>query len=191
MAGSVGGVWDADEVRELVGGKAAADAGCRVFGASRHRWKLAPPVAEDAVARFEHDHRCELPASYRSFLTAVSGGGAGPAYGLYTFGSERWSGMQEALDLLADPFPHTGPFEPSPERSVCSAHAPGEEDFSPCWFAGSLTLAEIGCGSSYRLVVTGPSSGQVWTDDLGCGLSLTPGPDFRTWYTTWLSRPRA
>ncbi|MFE9772112.1 hypothetical protein ACFYOV_10635 [Streptomyces sp. NPDC005931] len=88
------------------------------------------------------------------------------------------------------PFPHSGPFLPSPERPVCDQHAPGEEDFSPCWFTGSLVLAEIGCGSFHRPVVTGPARGQVWTDDLGCGGALTPGPDFRDRYVRRLDAGR-
>ncbi|MFF3215907.1 hypothetical protein ACFYYB_35505 [Streptomyces sp. NPDC002886] len=98
--------------------------------------------------------------AYRSFITTVGSGGAGPAYGLYEFGSQ----------------------------SVCDEHALGEEDFSPCWFTGSLVIAEIGCGSFYRLVVTGQGHGQVWTDDIGCGHSLRPGPDFHDWYVQWLTR---
>lgn len=181
-------MWDADDVRARVRLRAEADPECRDHGARRHRWVLAPPVPEATVTGFEQEYHFELPSSYRSFLTTVSGGGAGPAYGLYEFGSERWLDWQEELGLLSVPFPHTDSFVPSPEHPVCEEHAPGEEDFSACWFTGSLVLAEIGCGSFYRLVVTGPARGQVWTDDLGCGHALSPGPDFSDWYTQWLAR---
>jgi hypothetical protein len=181
-------VWDADDVRERVRVRAEADPEYPEHGARRHRWRLAPPVPEATVADFERRYRCELPGSFRSFLTTVSCGGAGPAHDLYESGSQRWLDWQEDLDLLSVPFPHTGPFLPSPEHPVCEEHAPGEEDFSPCWFTGSLALAEIGCGSFYRLVVTGPARGQVWTDDLGCGHTLSPGPDFQDWYAQWLNR---
>ncbi|MCX5528893.1 hypothetical protein OG342_39670, partial [Streptomyces bobili] len=80
------------------------------------------------------------------------------------------------MDLPPVPFPHNGPYRPSPEQSVCAEHAPGTEDSSPCWFTGSQAIAEIGCGSSYRIVVTGPDRGQVRTDDLGSGDALNPGP---------------
>lgn len=49
---------------------------------------LTPPVPQAVVARFERVHRFEFPASYRSFLTTLSDGGAGPAHGLHTFGSQ-------------------------------------------------------------------------------------------------------
>ncbi|MFE7232850.1 SMI1/KNR4 family protein [Streptomyces sp. NPDC057596] len=147
-------------------------------------------MSEDTVAGFERKYGIELPGSYRSFITTVSSGGAGPAYGLYEFGSSAWLRWQEDLHLLAVPFPHTGPFLPSPDRSVCAEHAPGEEDFSPCWFTGSLVIAEIGCGSFHRLVVTGPRRGEVWTDDLGCGHVLSPGADFYDWYMQWLTGHR-
>lgn len=179
-------VWDGDEVRERVRAMAAADPECRAFSARRHQWMLAPPVSEAVVARFEQDRGFEFPASYRTFITTVSSGGAGPAYGLYEFGSKPWVDQQGDLAL---PFPHISRFEPSDERSVCAEHAPGEEDFSPCWFTGSLVIAEIGCGSFYRLVVTGQSRGQVWTDDLGID-ALKPGPDFHEWYMHWLEQSR-
>ena len=186
-------MWDGDEVRERIRVLAAADAERGGFGARRHRWELAPPVSEAVVAGFEQEHGFEFPASYRSFVTTVGAGGAGPAYGLYEFGSAQWVSWQADLgddwaDLLAVPFPHAARFEPSDERSVCAEHAPGEEDFSPCWFTGSLVIAEIGCGSFHRLVVTGQGRGQVWTDDLACGYGLNPGPDFRDWYEQWLEK---
>ncbi|AWZ05932.1 MULTISPECIES: SMI1/KNR4 family protein [unclassified Streptomyces] len=185
-------MWDIDALRERLRTRAEADPECRDFGARRHRWMLGPPVAEDVVAKFEQRHGFEFPGAYRSFITTVGSGGAGPAYGLYEFGSKPWVDSQGDLganwaDLLSVPFPHTGPFLPSDERSVCAEHSPGEEDFSPCWFTGSLIIAEIGCGSFYRLVVTGPGRGQVWTDDIGCGHPLSPGPDFHDWYMQWLA----
>ncbi len=68
-------MWDADEVRERIRVMAEADPECRVLPARRHRWVAAPPVPEPVVARYERQHRFALPASYRSFLTTVSGGG--------------------------------------------------------------------------------------------------------------------
>lgn len=84
---SVQGMQDTDDVRERIRVMAEADPECRGFSARRRRWRPAPPVPEAVVARYEREHRFGLPASYRSFITTVSGGGAGPAYGLYEFGS--------------------------------------------------------------------------------------------------------
>jgi len=47
--------------------------------------------------------------------------------------------------------------------------------------AGSLVIAEAGCGEFVRLVVTGPSAGQIWFDDMTWD-HLRPGPGFRDWY---------
>ncbi|MFI6728053.1 hypothetical protein NRF20_37360 [Streptomyces sp. R-74717] len=77
---------DADEVRERIRVMAQGDPECRNFSARRHRWVLAPPVPEAAVARFERRHRFVFPASYRSFITTVSRERAGQPYGLYEFG---------------------------------------------------------------------------------------------------------
>ncbi|SCK51755.1 SMI1 / KNR4 family (SUKH-1) [Streptomyces sp. WMMB 714] len=188
--------WDAAEVRERLRALAEADAGCRRFAAGRHRYRLHPPVADTLVRRFEQDHGVELPDSYLSFITTVGSGGAGPGFGLLPFGSDEWARQQADLgddwaDLLSTPFPHTGRFQPWPIERACPRHAPDDEYFDPCWFTGSLVLADIGCGSYFRLVVTGPARGQVWSDDLACDEGLNPGPEFREWYMQWLAKPGA
>lgn len=50
-----------------------------------------------------------------------------------------------------------------------------------------MALSETSPGPFYRLVVSGPDRGPVWTGDLGCGHALSTGPDFRDWYTQRLT----
>ncbi|MFJ9718752.1 hypothetical protein ACIRPQ_22895 [Streptomyces sp. NPDC101213] len=50
-------------------------------------------------------------------------------------------------------------------------------------------LAEQGCGIGVRLVLNGPSAGQVWQIDPDWGGFVPVSPDFRTWYTDWLESP--
>jgi hypothetical protein len=64
-------------VRALVDQIAAGDRACKRFGAARHRWALRGPSTESLNADFE-----SLPADYRAFVKEISGGGAGPYYGL-------------------------------------------------------------------------------------------------------------
>lgn len=165
---------------------ADADPRFERFGAERHRYRLGPTLSVDELIRFERDRGIALPASYRSFLTAVGDGGAGPFYGMYRHDGADWNNPQRPLEehqpgFLATPFPHTEHFLPGMDNDPDLYH--------PSWLAGSLALAEFGCGAYFRLVVTGPARGQVWFDDLATDRGLAPGPDFRDWYRTWLDNP--
>ncbi|MCF4136325.1 hypothetical protein L1856_04740 [Streptomyces sp. Tue 6430] len=78
---------------------------------------------------------------------------------------------------LAGAFPLTGP---RPGRIGPAADA---------LTRGTLMLAEQGCGIGVRLVLNGPSAGQVWQIDPDWGGFVPVSPDFRTWYTDWLESP--
>jgi hypothetical protein len=64
-----------DEMRRL-------DANRCKFGASDHRYALAPPVEPELLRLVETTLGSTLPADYRRFLTALGDGGAGPYYGI-------------------------------------------------------------------------------------------------------------
>ncbi|MET8808887.1 SMI1/KNR4 family protein [Streptomyces sp. NPDC004546] len=182
-AAAPSGTWNGASVRSRVATMAREDPEHRRFGAAHHGYRFHPPLAEEAIRSFEQIHGVTLPVSYRGFLSAVAGGGAGPDYGLLRLAEEVDD--EEALhDLraeclhvgfLATPFPHTTDW-PGPGRG-------GNADYS---VAGTLVLGETGCGTFSRLVITGSNVGQVWLDDRSWG-GLTPGPDFRDWYTAWLT----
>ena len=69
-------------LRDAVAELAAGDRSLRRFGAAAHRYELLPPLSGGEVAAIETDVG-PLPVEYRDFLTDVSRGGAGPAYGLF------------------------------------------------------------------------------------------------------------
>ncbi len=62
-------------LRETFAALAKADPRCSRFGASQHRYALAP-VLDAAVA-------IALPEELRAYATTVAGGGIGPYYGLW------------------------------------------------------------------------------------------------------------
>jgi hypothetical protein len=62
-----------------------------------------------------------------------------------------------------------------------------DEYFDLRWTAGSLIIAEFGCGAFHRLIVSGPARGQVWFDDCANDAGLTPGAEFEPWYLDWLT----
>jgi hypothetical protein len=69
-------------VREAVRALAAADTGLRRFGASQHRYALAPALPADALDALERRLGAPLPDDLRGFAAAVGAGGAGPGYGV-------------------------------------------------------------------------------------------------------------
>ena len=69
-------------VREAVRALAVADPGRRRFGAARHRYELAPPLAPAELGALEHRLGAALPDEVREFAAEVGAGGAGPGHGI-------------------------------------------------------------------------------------------------------------
>ena len=158
------------------------------FGADTHRYELAPPLPQAQIRAFEEAHGIELPSAYRSFVAEVGNGPAGPGHGLMPLtaprpeAGEEWAADDEweqdrLPGRLATPFPLT---EPLPGRIGTPA-----DELTP----GTLMLAEEGCGIFLRLILTGPRTGQVWQIDPDWGGFVPVAPDFRSWYTQWLTPP--
>ncbi|KAA6221012.1 SMI1/KNR4 family protein [Streptomyces albofaciens JCM 4342] len=192
MAADTGGPasWDPAAVRTRVAELARLDPQYARFGAGQHRYRLAPPLPAAELHAFEALHGVELPASYRDFVLRVADGGAGPRHGLFPLtGPGAYPGPPDgwaAEDVresdrrpgaLATPFPFTEAWRPRP----------GERFDPEAMTAGTLAIAEAGCGEFIRLVVTGAQRGRVWSADLEVWPSLTPGPDFGDWYAAWLA----
>ncbi len=58
------------------------------FGASAHDYRLARRLSERTVRAFEQEHGVALPEDYRSFLTEMGNGRAGPGYGVFQLGRD-------------------------------------------------------------------------------------------------------
>jgi hypothetical protein len=56
----------------------------RPFGTEFHDFGRGRRLSERQVAAFEQRNAAKLPPEYRSFITGVASGGAGPGYGLYS-----------------------------------------------------------------------------------------------------------
>ncbi len=83
----------------------------KIFGANGHDYKLRPTVPISVIESFEKQHGISLPANYRSFITEIGDGGAGPFYGLLPFGKDDDDHDWESGGLVGDvskPFTHTG-----------------------------------------------------------------------------------
>jgi tetratricopeptide (TPR) repeat protein len=145
-----------------------------VFGTTRHDWVLDDPLAPDAIDAFEARAGIELPDEYRGYLEHVSGGGAGPYYGL-----EELPDDESLAELdLGEAFVGDGQ-----DESIAR---------SPDLCGGYLPLADQGCGYASVLVLEGPRRGQVLADMREAHEGFVPeAPSFLAWLETWLERALA
>ncbi len=140
-----------------------------VFGSKRHKYEFLPPVDESRLGAFEAAHGVSIPPEYRSFLTALGAGGAGPDYGLYDFHNIEASRVGERFPLTE------------------SREWPTNDD-DPIWYLpGLLTISTSGCGIDWFIEVNGPQPGTMWVD-AGPGNELMRCELFGAWYGNWLDR---
>jgi len=148
------------------------------FGASEHRFVLAPPLSERNIEAFEKANGVALPEAYREFLLRVGGSGAGPGYGL--------TGLRRTVASVAGSCPLTK----ADAEQVRRRREAGEDDaFAPLPVPGEgvLSLCDHGCGWESYLVVSGSQRGAVWVGgDLGW---FPEADDFTEWYEAWLREP--
>ncbi|WP_144122769.1 SMI1/KNR4 family protein [Catellatospora sichuanensis] len=163
-----------------------------IFGAEDHQMRLEPPLSADELDDLERHLGVSLPEDYRTFLTQVSAGGAGPAYGVFPVrrddsGSWRWHGDGADMtrhDLVKVPFQVDRPYGEILDR--LADECPDEEAFDeienfdtameqwqerlyavlaePGMDSGAICLVHYGCAQRAWLVVTGPARGQMWWD---------------------------
>ena len=151
-----------------------------VLGVKKHRFLLAPPLAEVEAETFEKTHQISLPEDYRSFLLTLGATGAGPYYGLLPL--SKWN------DVSFDD-PHEALLQSDcklvPNMSKdwqCTLLKQGLEPYG-----GALPIVEQGCTYYSLLVLNGPYHGKVVNIDLnGSPPFFVDNPDFLSWYERWL-----
>ncbi|MER6914535.1 SMI1/KNR4 family protein [Streptomyces sp. NPDC000594] len=189
-------------IRERVAELGARESAGKVFGAYGHGWILADPLSADDLADLEAQLGVELPEEYRTFLTRVGAGGAGPAYGLFPvrYAEQRWQWEGDGADmtktsLLALPFP--GSPHPAAEAvERLRAERPDEDEYDdedafetayeaweeqwydiflgPARTAGAIVISHLGCALREWLIVSGPHRGTVWSDPRADDADLEP-----------------
>ena len=168
----------------------------RIFETLRKRNCYNAPLAEADVLHFEKRYGIQLPETYRRFITELGDGGKGP-HGFPMFTLERALTYQRpgvGDDFLRTPFPHTSSYNSADDVKYSEffdkidrheLNVSDEEIVRILMYetAGTLTLAHTGCGYFDMLVVTGPTSGQVWADGRCADYGFKPyGCDFLDWY---------
>ena len=178
-----------------------ADPNREIFAADAHAYRFAPPLTEEAVARFEREAAIALPDDYRRFLIEVGDGGAGPYHGILSLDASL---EETPLEALREPFPYTRAID---FFAQYSEHPPMEhiavmtrdaayrarvtEKLAALvrddMVAGTLCVCHYGCGDRYRLVVTGPQRGRMWHDGIEPGSGIFPmNESFTELYERWL-----
>lgn len=183
-------LWD--KLRQLV----TYDPNLTVFGASKHRYRVYPCLAETEIAEFEQQHRVALPQDYRRFLLEIGNGGAGPNYGLQRLDAPVHKGTGS---LLFCPWSHSATWNLSYKQF------PTVEEYNEVYHSdgqvqGSLFLSDLGCGHEVLLVISGRERGTIWEDSRGSDTGIAPvqyGDDpaervsFTGWYEAWLDKSLA
>jgi hypothetical protein len=180
-----------------------------VFGADAHGFEVNPPLSESDVTEFESRNRIRLPDDYRQFVTRIGNGGAGPYYGLFMLEEmDNGSGFGPwgvFVGVLSEPFPHTTgwndlaglPAESLVETAIKRYDDQIEAFDRKYWDTrlvnGAFPICHLGCALRHWLIVTGPESGNVWSDCRAeySGLSpvqstTKPRLTFFDWYREWL-----
>lgn len=170
-----------------------------VFGADGHQWIWNPPLPEAKVAQFEREHGIRLPDEYRSFITTIANGGAGPFYGLFPLGEADEGPAARFIGVLSQPFPHTEAWNDLSERPDDELQESDEaeyerqlDEFDQRYFApvdGAIPICHAGCAIRIWLVVTGSEAGNLWMNDRANDNGWLPmHVTFQQWYEDWLGK---
>ncbi len=195
------------ELRSRIALLAVIDRSHQVFGADAHRYELAEPLTRDELAGLERALGVALPEDVRAFLLHVGASGAGPYYGLMRLGQSPPHSAADEESLDADLDDDYADDDDAPQHVWDAAdldedeHDEEEDDGGDdededepddeagrMSLAGTLALADQGCGMTSLLYVQGPHRGEVWADTSGRGHLVAESPSFLAWYEGWLER---
>ena len=162
-------------------------------GSEAHRFKLAPPIEESEVERFELFHGISLPSDYRDFLTLFAAGGAGPEYGIFPLSKHAdfiaghiarldhdGTGWVLPSDFLSRPCPFLPGWNEVSDESV--------DSLETVPFCGTIKIGgNDSLLSDILLIVSGVCRGRVATVDWqSFSTHVVDEPNFLTWYEAWL-----
>ncbi len=203
-------------VRERVAALRAHPGSGEIFGAKGHGFVLESRLTTADLRDLEAWLAITLPDDYRSFLTDVGAGGAGPFYGLFPVrrrgdGGWFWDGDGGELPDFArigEAFPTAR--VPEAALDALEAQKPDEdafddvEDFDaaydvwdvrleallyqPSMTVGAICIAHEGCAYRDWLAVSGSARGTMWEDPRCIDMDLRPiNLTFGDWYFQWLT----
>ena len=181
------------------------DEKCEMFGASRHQYRLNPPIEKSFVRRVEERYGFQLPEDYFHFITEIGDGGAGPDYGIDPFikflekkgtpGAEAYAAAYRCA--LAKPFAPR-PMRADEVEDFAIVTRAGYEKNPELYFVcdefdddgitdGFFVLGTHGCQWDFGIVVSGERRGQVFDMD-NEGAYGFAASSFEKFYRNWLDR---
>jgi len=198
-------MWTREKIIRVLDQAKSVDAKFEKFGASKHRYRLNPPIRASFVRGVEERYGFVLPEDYFRFITEIGDGGAGPDYGIMPFVEllEKGSSPQaetyqeEYRKSLANPFlPRPMGVDEVEEYAIATREtyelAPDkyyiyekEDPDALCIMDGFYILGTHGCQWDFGLVLSGEKRGQVFDTDNEGAYSFTAG-SFEEFYQNWL-----
>lgn len=196
-----------EEVIKILNQAQRIDSKYELFGSSRHKYKLNPPITESYVRSVEKKYGFILPEDYFRFITEVGDGGAGPDYGITPFMEFLAKGRDSYAERYYESYRHSlaNPFMPrqmmadevddyaiatkeayeqSPERYFIYEKTDAN-DF--CHMDGFFVLGTHGCQWDFGIITSGERRGQVFdTDNEGAYGFVSR--NFDEFYQNWLDR---
>ncbi len=194
-----------EEVEEILAQAQHMDSKYEMFGVSAHQYKLHPPVDMAFVREMEERYHFRLPEDYVQFITEVGDGGAGPDYGLVTFGnflrraeSPGAEKFREAyrcslanafllLPMKPEDLEYSGfskeAYKRNPEKYFIEVAE--SYKYSLCDTDGYFKLGTHGCQWDFGLVTAGERRGQIFDTD-NEGNYRFVAASFYAFYQDWL-----
>lgn len=197
-----------ESIIEILNKAHQIDSECELFGASRHQYKLNPPISVSYVHDVEERYGFELPEDYFRFITEIGDGGAGPDYGITEFTYLMRKGSSPGVDKFLEAYRYSlaKPFTPRPlkadeleEYAAIATKEAYERDPDKyfvynkaeardlCDTDGFYVLGTRGCQWDFGLITAGERRGQVFDTDNEGGYCFQAG-SFEEFYRNWLER---
>lgn len=198
-------MFQKEEILKILNQARKIDKKYELFGASKHRYKLNPPISVPFVKSIEEKYGFTLPEDYFRFITEVGDGGAGPDYGIQSFTELLTEGVDSYSKSYWEEYRQSQaiPFVPRPmvideledfaiatkeafERNPDNYFVYEKEDEEACCDTdGFFTLGTHGCQWDFGLIITGEKRGQVFDYDNEGGYGFV-ADSFREFYQNWL-----
>ncbi len=171
------------------------DAGLKVFGAGRHKYVLNKTATINDIRSFENSYSIDLPECFKSFMTNIGNGGAGPFYGIYSLGE----GLNEITSSKAKEYlgrdciisPEISEsYWLSLNKKIDENEDISNDDYEKELgriFGGILPIGNQGCTYYHGIILNGDHKGKVVNLDSDRQKpQFTYEKNFLDWYERWL-----